>query len=71
MLIITLYKADIKLLAGAYDRVENDGTINDDYRIDYFRSHFEQMNLACKEGVDFGSFHILMNCVFFYRYFQV
>lgn len=36
---------------GAYDTFEDDGSIHDDYRIAYFRSHFEQMNLACKEGV--------------------
>ncbi|WP_182104509.1 glycoside hydrolase family 1 protein [Niallia taxi] len=28
------------------------GKVHDDYRIDYFRKHFEQMNLACKEGVE-------------------
>ena len=28
---------------GAKDVIEEDGTINDDYRIDYFRKHIEQM----------------------------
>ena len=37
---------------GAYDKVEADGSINDDYRIDYMRAHIEQMNEAIKEGVD-------------------
>jgi 6-phospho-beta-glucosidase len=37
---------------GAYDKVEEDGSINDDYRIDYMRSHIEQMKEAIKEGVD-------------------
>lgn len=37
---------------GAYDKVEEDGTINDDYRIDYMRAHIEQMKEAIKEGVD-------------------
>ncbi|WP_107996077.1 glycoside hydrolase family 1 protein [Trichococcus paludicola] len=37
---------------GAYDKVEEDGSINDDYRIDYMRAHIEQMNEAIKEGVD-------------------
>ena len=29
-----------------------DGKIHDDYRINYFRAHFEQMIEAVKEGVD-------------------
>jgi 6-phospho-beta-glucosidase len=37
---------------GAYDRVEVDGSINDDYRIEYLRAHIEQMKEAIHEGVD-------------------
>jgi 6-phospho-beta-glucosidase len=37
---------------GAYDKLEEDGTINDDYRIDYLRQHIEQMREAVKDGVD-------------------
>ena len=38
---------------GAYDKVEADGSIHDDYRIDYFRDHITQMKLAVEEdGVD-------------------
>lgn len=37
---------------GAYDKVEEDGSINDDYRIDYLRKHIEQMAEAVKDGVD-------------------
>ena len=38
---------------GAYDKVEEDGRIHDDYRIDYLRQHIEQMKLAVNEdGVD-------------------
>jgi len=38
---------------GAYDKVEEDGSIHDDYRIDYLRQHIEQMKLAVNEdGVD-------------------
>jgi 6-phospho-beta-glucosidase len=37
---------------GAYDKLEEDGTINDDYRIDYLRQHIEQMHEAVKDGVD-------------------
>src|SRR5699024_625792 len=29
-----------------------DGKVHDDYRIDYFRDHFQAMNEAIKEGVD-------------------
>ncbi|MBM7541048.1 glycoside hydrolase family 1 protein [Amphibacillus cookii] len=37
---------------GAYDTVEEDGTINDDYRIDYLRAHIDQMGHAIEDGVD-------------------
>lgn len=37
---------------GAYDKVEADGTIQDDYRIEYMRAHIEQMKEAVREGVD-------------------
>ena len=37
---------------GARDFVENDGSINDDYRIDYLRRHIEQINEAIDDGVD-------------------
>ncbi len=37
---------------GAYDKKEADGTIQDDYRINYLRSHIEQMKEAVKDGVD-------------------
>lgn len=38
---------------GAYDKVEADGSIHDDYRINYLRDHIEQMKLAVAEdGVD-------------------
>lgn len=38
---------------GAYDKVEADGSIHDDYRINYLRDHIEQMKLAVSEdGVD-------------------
>lgn len=38
---------------GAYDKVEEDGSINDDYRIEYFKMHIEQMKKAVEEdGVD-------------------
>jgi 6-phospho-beta-glucosidase len=37
---------------GAKDVVEADGSIHDDYRIDYMRDHIEEMSLAIEEGVD-------------------
>ncbi len=37
---------------GAFDKLEEDGTINDTYRIDYFREHIEQMKEAVADGVD-------------------
>jgi 6-phospho-beta-glucosidase len=38
---------------GAYDKVESDGTIKDEYRIEYLRAHIEQMELAVNiDGVD-------------------
>ena len=37
---------------GAYDKKEADGSINDDYRIDYLRKHIEQMKEAVEDGVD-------------------
>jgi 6-phospho-beta-glucosidase len=37
---------------GAFDKVEEDGSIKDTYRIDYLRKHIEQMREAVKDGVD-------------------
>lgn len=37
---------------GAFDQKEADGSIHDDYRIDYMRKHIEQMKEAVKDGVD-------------------
>lgn len=37
---------------GAKDKVEEDGSIQDDYRIEYFKSHLKAMNMAIKEGVE-------------------
>ena len=31
---------------GAYDKIDEDGKVRDDYRIDYLRSHIEQMHEA-------------------------
>lgn len=37
---------------GAVDKVEADGSIHDPYRIDYLRSHIEQMKEAVIDGVE-------------------
>ncbi|GHU36762.1 glycosyl hydrolase [Bacilli bacterium] len=37
---------------GAYDTVEPDGAINDDYRIDYLAKHITAMGAAIEDGVD-------------------
>ncbi|PFD39299.1 6-phospho-beta-glucosidase [Bacillus cereus] len=37
---------------GAYDKLDEDGSIQDNYRIDYLRKHIEQMELAIADGVD-------------------
>ncbi|MCR5777765.1 MAG: family 1 glycosylhydrolase [Lachnospiraceae bacterium] len=37
---------------GARDEIEADGSINDDYRIDYIRKHIAEMKEAVKDGVD-------------------
>ncbi|MBR2685242.1 MAG: family 1 glycosylhydrolase [Erysipelotrichaceae bacterium] len=37
---------------GAYDKVEEDGSIHDPYRIDYLRGHIKAMDEALSDGVD-------------------
>jgi len=37
---------------GAHDKIEEDGTIQDDYRISYLKEHIIQMGEAVKDGVD-------------------
>lgn len=37
---------------GAYDKVEEDGSINDDYRIDYLRGHIKAIGEAIEDGVE-------------------
>ena len=37
---------------GAYDKIDENGKVNDDYRIEYLRKHIEQMNEAVLDGVD-------------------
>lgn len=42
---------------GAYDKVEADGSIHDQYRIDYLKAHIEQMIEAVKDGVDLRGYY--------------
>lgn len=42
---------------GAYDKVEADGSIHDQYRIDYLRMHIEQMIEAAHDGVDIRGYY--------------
>ena len=37
---------------GAYDKIEEDGSIHDPYRIDYHREHIKEMAKAIENGVD-------------------
>lgn len=37
---------------GAVDKIEEDGSINDDYRIEYLRDHIKEMKEAVIDGVD-------------------
>ena len=37
---------------GAYDKLEDDGSVHDPYRIDYIRQHIEQMKEAVEDGVE-------------------
>ncbi|EMY8531349.1 glycoside hydrolase family 1 protein [Bacillus paranthracis] len=37
---------------GAYDKLDENGSVQDHYRIDYLKKHIEQMELAIVDGVD-------------------
>ena len=41
---------------GAFDTVEEDGSIHDSYRIDYYRDHIEAMKKAIDNGVDLRAY---------------
>ncbi|MBQ1899538.1 MAG: family 1 glycosylhydrolase, partial [Erysipelotrichaceae bacterium] len=42
---------------GAYDKVEADGSIHDDYRIAYLRDHIKAFEEAVKDGVDLRGYY--------------
>ncbi|WP_106461168.1 glycoside hydrolase family 1 protein [Anaerococcus sp. Marseille-P3915] len=53
--IYTRYQVPVMVVEnglGAYDKVEDDGSIIDDYRIDYMKDHIVAMDQAIKDGVD-------------------
>lgn len=37
---------------GALDKIEEDGSIHDEYRIEYLREHIKQLKECIKDGVD-------------------
>lgn len=37
---------------GAYDKIDEDGKVRDDYRIDYLSQHIREMHKAVLDGVD-------------------
>jgi len=41
---------------GAFDKVEEDGSIIDDYRIDYLQQHIKQIQLAISDGINIFGF---------------
>ncbi len=43
---------DVENGLGAYDKVEEDGSIHDPYRIDYHRRHIQKLKEAIEEGVN-------------------
>ncbi len=43
---------DVENGLGAYDTVEEDGSIHDDYRIEYHRAHIKELMKARNEGVN-------------------
>ena len=42
---------------GAYDKVEEDGSVHDQYRIDYLKTHIEQMKESVRDGVDLRGYY--------------
>lgn len=42
---------------GYFDKLEEDGTIHDPYREEYFRAHIQQMKEAIKDGVDLRGYY--------------
>ena len=47
---------------GAIDKLEDDGTIHDSYRIEYHKAHIEKMKEAVEEGIDlFG--YTMWSCI--------
>lgn len=49
---------DVENGLGAFDHVEEDGSIHDPYRIDYHRKHIKAMKEAVEEGVDLRGYTV-------------
>ena len=49
---------DVENGLGAFDKVEEDGSIHDPYRIDYHRRHIKAMEEAVEEGVDLRGYTV-------------
>ena len=49
---------DVENGLGAFDKVEEDGSIHDPYRIDYHRQHIKAMEEAVAEGVDLRGYTV-------------
>jgi Beta-glucosidase/6-phospho-beta-glucosidase/beta-galactosidase len=41
---------------GAFDKLESDGSIHDPYRIEYIKSHLEELKKACDDGCEVLSY---------------
>lgn len=42
---------------GYFDKLEEDGTVHDPYRVEYFKAHLEQMKEAIRDGVDLRGYY--------------
>lgn len=42
---------------GYFDELEEDGSIHDPYRVEYYKAHIEQMKEAVKDGVDLRGYY--------------
>lgn len=42
---------------GCYDTLEEDGTVHDPYRVDFYRAHLEQVREAIADGVDVRGYY--------------
>ncbi|MCF0110802.1 MAG: family 1 glycosylhydrolase, partial [Erysipelotrichaceae bacterium] len=43
--------------SGYYDKMEEDGSVHDPYRVEYLKAHIEQMKEAIMDGVDLRGYY--------------